>query len=175
MPLEVGGTITTTGANLFKETSSQSFRQESQKQIGRTLEKRGKDMFSSVRATIASRHTRTGNLLARLNGHAPYKSISEQQFIRKDALFAVVGIYDRPGENIRQRNTTARAFVGTMLEYGSKQRLTRSSSAYRGRIGRKRIISKAAKLTGDERRINSALRTARQRAARYRAKERRKI
>lgn len=116
MPLEVSGEITVTGANLFKETSPQSFRQESQKQVGRTLEKRGKEMFNSVRSTIASRHTRTGNLLARLNWHAPYKSISEQQFIKNDNLFATVGVYDKPGEHIRQRNTTARAFVGVWLK-----------------------------------------------------------
>lgn len=177
MPLEVKGEVVTTGAQLFKEQHRQSYHQQSQRQTARRLYERGRIMFNGVRSAIAQRHTKSGKLLERLRWHAPYRSISESAFTRKDELYASIGVYDKPGEHPRQKNTTARAFVGVMLEYGSNERVTRTSvsgfaTPYRGRIKGLRVLSRAAGLSSEERKLTAALRAEHLKLGRQRAQRR---
>ena len=127
-------------------------------------------------------HRQSGNLLARVNWKAPYRSIQESQFARynREALFAAVGVYDRPGETGERgarsyiarllrpgdtRESGARAYIARFLERGTKRRFAKSRGfARRGRIRPMRILEKGAKLSREEVKLTRAIQRAGRRA-----------
>ena len=148
-------TLTESNSKLFDTRSRDGLSHLSKVEIGRHLHSRGREAIANVRS-LYGQHRRTGNLQSRIGWKAPYQSIQESQFTRynRDALYFAVGIYDRPGDT---REKGARAYIARFLERGTKRRLTKKSSAYRGRIRPYRYLEKGAKLNREEVKLTRAI------------------
>ena len=155
-------TLTESNSKLFDTRSRDGLAHLSKVEIGKHLHSRGREAVAGVRSLYAA-HRKTGNLYKRVNWKAPYRSIPEGDFTRynREALFTSIGVYDLPGDT---RLTGARAYIARFIERGTKQRFTKKSAAYRGRIRARNYLEKGAKLNREEVKLTRAIRRAERRA-----------